>query len=144
MENFNYEYFYIAINYILDKNLVKNKSELSKILNLKPSTFSEILKKRMQPNILLYRILIEKFNFNSFWLITGEGEMLRKDESPQQPVLGTSQPIEQSHNCEHLEKVINNLEKTIEIQQQQIDNLLRLVEILQRQQDFKPSKTKRD
>jgi len=129
---------------LLRKFLKLNQENFAKQLEVSQPTISQIENGSILPSIEIINKIISKFNISYYWLLLGEGEMLRKDENPQQPVLGTSQPIEQSHNCEHLEKVINNLEKTIEIQQQQIDNLLRLVEILQRQQDFKPSKTKRD
>lgn len=129
---------------LIRKHLKLNQSDFALQLDVKQQTISQIENAVILPSLDLVYKITSKFCISYDWLLLGEGEMLRKDENPQQPVLGTSQPIEQSHNCEHLEKVINNLEKTIEIQQQQIDNLLRLVEILQRQQDFKPSKTKRD
>lgn len=70
--------FILSINYLIEAKFVKTKLELSVILGISNTKFSEILNYRMYPGVELYALLVEKFNICPKWLLTGEGEMLNK------------------------------------------------------------------
>lgn len=74
--------FVEAVNHLLDTRIVASKADLAEKLGIKPSKFSEILNYRMNIGTDLAALLCFTYNINSNWLLTGEGKMLRNEESP--------------------------------------------------------------
>lgn len=72
--------FINAVDYLISKKKVLNKSEISEKLNISKSKFSEILNERMGIGVDLLAVFCEKFDVNSNWLLTGNGSMLKSDE----------------------------------------------------------------
>ncbi len=125
MDRNKHFYFYKAVDYILDKKIVKTKTELAQIFRISPSKLSEILKQRMNPGIDLYKILVKEFNINPFWLLTGEGEMLLSGGH----IGGKSSGEIEAQLREH----IRDLQKTIDILTGQIQTLKDQLAICQKE-----------
>ena len=64
------------VKIIISKNKQVKKGDLAKIFNLKASTFSEILNKRINAPIEAISILSSKFDFSLEWVIN---ETKKKD-----------------------------------------------------------------
>lgn len=62
------------INDFLSENTEKSKTYIAEQLQVGKSNISEILKYRMGVSVELCSLLIEKFNVNPMWLMTGKGE----------------------------------------------------------------------
>ena len=75
--------FIEATEYLINKGIVKNKTQLAKEFEISKSKLSEILNKRMRPGFDLFNKLTGKFNFNAEWLLVGVGSMLKSTESAQ-------------------------------------------------------------
>lgn len=127
MGNFEYKYFYEAIEHILQENYVKNKGQLAKIFHISPSKFSEILNKRMNPGLNLFKILIEKFNINANWLITGKGSMLYQEEE-EETIIAEPKGIYNSKN-----DIIDRMERQLDRQEREIVRLEKIIELIQRE-----------
>ncbi len=63
------------------KTLVKSQKELAIELNIHQSTIANIENAKIFPNINFINILYKKYNLNTHWLLTGEGEMFLKNSS---------------------------------------------------------------
>ncbi len=88
MEN-EIDRFEKAVNYLINKGIVKNKSQMAREFDISPSKFTEIMKRRMRPGFNLFNILNEKFNFNPYWLLSGVGPMFKTETNTtevQEPV----------------------------------------------------------
>ncbi len=70
-----------AVELILSRNYSKSKAELAEKLGISPSKFSEILNNRMNVGADLLAQLTIQFPISPEWLLTGEGEMLRPEQS---------------------------------------------------------------
>ena len=66
--------FIDCVKIIISENKQVKKGDLAKIFNLKASTFSEILNKRMNAPIEAISILSSKFDFSLEWVINGTGK----------------------------------------------------------------------
>ncbi|MDR1197404.1 MAG: hypothetical protein LBK94_00095 [Prevotellaceae bacterium] len=75
--------FIEAIFFLIDKKVVKNKSEICQKFNISASKFSEILNKRMLAGTELLSSLCKFYNISSDWLLLNEGKMLK--EQPELP-----------------------------------------------------------
>lgn len=71
--------FIEVINFLISEKKVPSKSFLAEKFGISASKFSEILKERMNVGIDLLSILIDDYNINSEWLLTGKGEMLKSE-----------------------------------------------------------------
>ena len=72
-----------AVGIVLETHKELKKSDFAKMLNIKPSTFSEILKGRMNASSELMALLVSNYGISSTWLLTGTGEMFVSDEPAQ-------------------------------------------------------------
>jgi phage repressor protein C with HTH and peptisase S24 domain len=77
--------FIDAVKFIISEKPKTKKSEIAKIIKIGNSTFSEILKKRMNVSIEVLSLLSIHYNFSLEWLINGFGEML-KDQKPKKTI----------------------------------------------------------
>jgi phage repressor protein C with HTH and peptisase S24 domain len=66
---------------VISKGLIPNKTALAESLGVKPAKFSEILNNRMNVGADLLAQLTIQFPISPEWLLTGEGEMLRPEQS---------------------------------------------------------------
>jgi len=73
--------FIFAINYLVDNNIVKNKTDISIVLGSSRSKFSEILKERMNVGVDMISSLVLNYNISSDWLITGKEPMVLPNAS---------------------------------------------------------------
>lgn len=73
--------FIQAVNYLLSSGIVGSKGELSEILKIKNSKFSEILNGRMNIGTDLAALICMRFNISSDWLLMGKGEMVQTEKS---------------------------------------------------------------
>ena len=69
-----------AVEYLINKGVLKNKTAVAKEFGISKSKLSEILNKRMRPGFDLFNLLTEKFNFNPEWLLVGKGTMIKNEE----------------------------------------------------------------
>lgn len=83
--------FIDAVKFIISEKPKTKKSEIAEIIKIGNSTFSEILKKRMNVGIEALALLSIHYNFSLEWLINGSGEML-KGQKPKTPVLENHTP----------------------------------------------------
>ena len=72
-----------AVGVVLDTHKEIKKSDFAKMLDIKPSTFSEILKGRMNASSELMALLVSNYGISPTWLLTGTGEMFVSDEPAQ-------------------------------------------------------------
>jgi len=78
-----------AVEYLVNKGVVKSKAELARTFEISPQKLSDILKKRIRPSFTLFNMLNEKFNFNPYWLLSGVGPMFKTETNTtevQEPV----------------------------------------------------------
>lgn len=68
-----------ALNAVLEAHKELTKTAFAQLLGVKPSTFTEILKGRMNAGTDLMALLSSDFGVSSTWLLTGAGEMLTAD-----------------------------------------------------------------
>jgi len=57
------------------ENKELNKSEIARKLNVLPSVISDIERYQIEPSKEVIKTLIEKFDINAHWLLTGNGEI---------------------------------------------------------------------
>lgn len=67
--------FIEAVNTIISNNKEYNKKIIASKLEIKPSTFSEILNKRMNISIDALLLFSEIFNVSIEWILLGKGSM---------------------------------------------------------------------
>ncbi len=115
--------FRAAINFLVKEKELK-KAEIATRLGIKPSTFSEILNKRMSASPAAIAILCAAYGFSPAWLLCGEGNMLKTDNTPAAPAINCSR-VEQSFNRND-----SNLIDMLRTSQQQTDRALTLLEKL--------------
>jgi hypothetical protein len=70
--------FIEACNYLLENNLVKNKSRLAYELGLSPQSFSEIIGGRRTVHTDTLQLLFKKFNINYNYVFFGELPLLNE------------------------------------------------------------------
>ena len=62
-----------AVETVLDKHNELTKTAIAKMLGIKPSTFTEILKGRMNASLDLMALLATNFGVSATWLLVGAG-----------------------------------------------------------------------
>jgi phage repressor protein C with HTH and peptisase S24 domain len=72
--------FIDAVKFIISENPKTKKSEIAKIVGIGNSTFSEILKKRMNVSVEVLALLSIHYKFSLEWLINGIGGMKKEEE----------------------------------------------------------------
>ncbi len=68
-----------ALTATLEAHKELTKMAFAQMLGVKPSTFTEILKGRMNAGSDLMALLTSKFGVNATWLLTGQGDMYQRE-----------------------------------------------------------------
>ena len=69
-----------AVGVVLDSHKELTQTALAKMLGIKPSTFTEILKGRMNASVDLMELLASNYGVSATWLLVGTGEMFTNEE----------------------------------------------------------------
>lgn len=108
-----------AINFVLEVNFAQNKADFARNFNIKPSKFSEILKKRMTAGMDIIQKLCSEYQISAEWLITGEGKMQKSsDHNNDKPEVAD----------DNIKSLIGILDRTLLEKDKQIDKLLSIIE----------------
>jgi hypothetical protein len=75
MESHINDRFIEVVDYLLENNIESKKSSISEKLKIKPSNFSEILKRRVNISLETASIFCDIYNVNAEWFLFGKGEM---------------------------------------------------------------------
>ena len=127
--------FLAVISYLLDNGMAKSKGELAEILGIKPSKFSEILNERMMAGTDLLAIICSSYpQISSYWLLTGEGSMLRPS------AVGEPEPREAMPlaTTPSIQPQFESLIATIREQAEEIGRLKARIDMLERRPDAAP------
>ena len=109
------------------------------MLGIKPSTFTEILKGRMNASLDLMALLSTNFGVSATWLLVGAGEMFVNDEKQKgktayySPVSGVHENVTEYTNPENntiLSERVAHLKKENEMLQTIIEEKERLINVL--------------
>lgn len=74
----------IALGVVLDTHKELTKTAFAQLLGVKPSTFTEILKGRMNAGSDLMALLTSNYGVSATWMLIGTGEMFVNDEQLKQ------------------------------------------------------------
>ena len=69
-----------AVLEVLHVNKDLNKTGFANLLGIRPSTFTEILKGRMNASSELMEVLVSNYGISATWILTGEGEMFTTNQ----------------------------------------------------------------
>lgn len=107
-----------ALTSVLDTHKELTKTGFAQLLGVKPSTFTEILKGRMNAGSDLMALLTSKFGISATWLLVGTGEMLAS-ETPEQT---SGDPL--------VDRLLHIIDKKDELIRQQAEDIGQLREQL--------------
>lgn len=82
-----------ALGVVLDTHKELTKTAFAKMLDIKPSTFTEILKGRMNASSELMAFLVSNYYISATWLLTGQGNMLNSDAASPPQYSGTGEML---------------------------------------------------
>lgn len=128
-----------AVEAVLDKHNELTKTAIAKMLGIKPSTFTEILKGRMNASLDLMALLASNFGVSATWLLVGAGEMFTNEEKQKgkmayySPVSGVNENMTEYTNPENptlLSERVSHLKKENEMLQTIIEEKERLITVL--------------
>ena len=128
-----------AVEAVLDKHNELTKTAIAKMLGIKPSTFTEILKGRMNASLDLMALLATNFGVSATWLLVGTGEMFANDEKQKgktayySPVSGVNENVTEYTNPENntiLSERVFHLKKENEMLTRIIEEKERLINVL--------------
>lgn len=128
-----------AVEAVLDKHNELTKTAIAKMLGIKPSTFTEILKGRMNASLDLMALLATNFGVSATWLLVGAGEMFANDEKQKgktayySPVSGVNENLTEYNNPENntlLSERVSHLKKENEMLTRIIEEKERLISVL--------------
>ena len=122
-----------AVGVVLDTHKELTKTAIAKMLGIKPSTFTEILKGRMNASSDLMALLTSNYGVSATWLLVGTGEMFVSEEQQTQNS-SSAEPI--------VDKLLGIIDKKDDIIRQQAEDigqlraaLAQLKQILQKRTD---------
>lgn len=131
-----------AVEVVLDKHNELTKTAIAKMLGIKPSTFTEILKGRMNASLDLLALLASNFGVSATWLLVGSGEMFVSEEKQKgktayySPVSGVNENLTEYTNPENntlLSERVSHLKKENEMLTRIIEEKERLIVVLMNQ-----------
>ena len=111
-----------AVSIVLDTHKELTKTAIAQLLGIKPSTFTEILKGRMNASSELMALLTSNYGVSATWLLVGTGEMFISEE-------------QETHSNSSAEPMVDKLLGIIQQQAEDIGQLRsELVQLKQRLQ----------
>lgn len=132
-----------AVEVVLDKHNELTKTAIAKMLGIKPSTFTEILKGRMNTSLDLMELLASNFGVSATWLLVGTGEMFTNEDKQKgktayysTAVSGVNENLTAYNNSENptlLSERVAHLKKENEMLTQIIEEKERLIGVLMNQ-----------
>ena len=129
-----------AVGVVLDSHKELTQTAIAKMLGIKPSTLTEILKGRMNASVDLMELLASNYGVSATWLLVGTGEMFTNEEkqngkkayySP--AVIGVNENMTEYNNHENptlLSERVSHLKKENEMLTQIIKEKERLITVL--------------
>ena len=131
-----------AVGVLLNTHKELTQTAIAKMLGIKPSTFTEILKGRMNASLDLMALLATNFGVSATWLLVGTGEMFANEEKQKgktayySPVSGVNETITEYNNPENntlLSERVAHLKKENEMLTRIIEEKERLISVLMTQ-----------
>ena len=129
-----------AVETVLDKHNELTKTAIAKMLGIRPSTITEILKGRMNASVDLMELLASNYGVSATWLLVGTGEMFVNDEKQKgktayysTAVSGVNENMTEYTNTENptlLSERVTHLKKENEMLQTIIEEKERLITVL--------------
>ena len=129
-----------AVGVVLDSHKELTQTAIAKMLGIKPSTLTEILKGRMNASLDLMELLTSNFGVSATWLLVGTGEMFANDEKQKgktayysPAVSGVNENMTEYTNHENptlLSERVAHLKKENEMLTQIIEEKERLITVL--------------
>ena len=129
-----------AVGVVLDSHKELTQTAIAKMLGIKPSTFTEILKGRMNASLDLMALLATNFGVSATWLLVGTGEMFVSEEKKKgktayysPAVSGVNENMTEYNNHENptlLSERVSHLKKENEMLTQIIKEKERLITVL--------------
>ena len=129
-----------AVGVVLDSHKELTKTAIAKMLGIKPSTLTEILKGRMNASVDLMELLASNFGVSATWLLVGTGEMFTNEEKQKgktayysPAVSGVNENLTEYNNHENptlLSERVTHLKKENEMLTRIIEEKERLITVL--------------
>lgn len=128
-----------AVGVVLDSHKELTQTAIAKMLGIKPSTLTEILKGRMNASVDLMELLASNYGVSATWLLVGAGEMFANDEKQKgktayySPVSGVNENVTEYTNHENntlLSERVSHLKKENEMLTRIIEEKERLISVL--------------
>ena len=129
-----------AVGVVLDSHKELTQTAIAKMLGIKPSTFTEILKGRMNASLDLMALLATNFGVSATWLLVGAGEMFSNEDKQKgktayysPSVSGVNENLTEYNNHENptlLSERVSHLKKENEMLQTIIEEKERLISVL--------------
>lgn len=118
------ERFLQLVTYVTTNNIVKNKKELAKLIGVSSSSLTEIFSGRSNVGIKVIQNTVTSFDMiNVEWLITGRGDMLKKDT--------LIYNVQKKKDCKHIKLENNYLKKEIKNLNEQAKLKDKIIDLLQ-------------
>ena len=129
-----------AVGVVLDSHKELTQTAIAKMLGIKPSTFTEILKGRMNASLDLMALLATNFGVSATWLLVGTGEMFTNEEKQKgktayysTAVSGVNENVTEYNNHENptlLSERVAHLQEKNKMLTQIIEEKERLITVL--------------
>ena len=129
-----------AVGVVLDSHKELTQTAIAKMLGIKPSTLTEILKGRMNASVDLMELLASNYGVSATWLLVGAGEMFANDEKQKgktayysPAVSGVNENLTEYNNHENptlLSERVSHLKKENEMLTRIIEEKERLINVL--------------
>ena len=129
-----------AVGVVLETHKELTQTAISKMLGIKPSTLTEILKGRMNASVDLMELLASNYGVSATWLLVGTGEMFTNEEKQKgktayysPSVSGVNENMTEYTNHENptlLSERVSHLKKENEMLTQIIKEKERLITVL--------------
>ena len=129
-----------AVGVVLDSHKELTQTAIAKMLGIKPSTLTEILKGRMNASLDLMSLLATNFGVSATWLLVGTGEMFTNEEKQKgktayysPAVSGVNENLTEYNNHENptlLSERVSHLKKENEMLHTIIEEKERLINVL--------------
>ena len=120
-----------AVNFLLDSGKALSKGQISEKLSFKRSTFSELLNNRSNVSAETIAVFCDEYGVNSDSLLTGKGDMFKKDGLVQQAHNNVSSTITQQqtiNNTEDCQQLKEENKRLVQENSSLKDKIIQLME----------------